>query len=209
MNFNDHSNLRGTHAAFSASNYHWVNWDYDTMIDRYNRSYAKRIGTILHEVCEDRIRTRCKLLKSDKAYIRYELLRNYIPINVVESLDLDTLFATLYSYVNDAIGFRMIPELILHYSDRFYGTADALSFRNNKLIIFDLKTGETPAHIEQLFIYAAYFCLEYHFKPVEIDMEVRIYQSADVNIYKPDASDIIPIMETAVMFNKYLEKLED
>ena len=83
---------------------------------------------------------------------------------------------TLNMYVNDAIGFKMTPEQILYYSDNCFGTADAILFRNNFLRIHDLKTGKIPAHMEQLEIYAALFCLEYKVKPADIEMELRIYQ---------------------------------
>ena len=78
---------------------------------------------------------------------------------------------TIYAYVNDAIGFRMSTEVVLYYSDRFFGTADAISFRNGFLRIHDLKTGKTAVHMEQLEIYAALFCLEYRVKPGDIEIE--------------------------------------
>ena len=87
---------------------------------------------------------------------------------------------TLYAYVNDAIGYRMDTEVVLFYSDRFFGTADAISFNNGYLRIHDLKTGVVPAHIEQLEIYAAFFCLEHGFDPHELKFELRIYQSNDI-----------------------------
>lgn len=64
---------------------------------------------------------------------------------------------TLNMYVNDAIGFKMIPEQILFYSENCFGTADTIMFRNRFLRIHDLKTGAIPAHMEQLKIYAALF----------------------------------------------------
>lgn len=76
----------------------------------------------------------------------------------------------------------MTPEQVLYYSENCFGTADAISFRNNFLRIHDLKTGVVPAHMEQLEIYAALFCLEYRVKPMDISMELRIYQNDDVLI---------------------------
>lgn len=73
---------------------------------------------------------------------------------------LPRLNKTLNAYVNDAIGYKMIPEQILFYSDNCFGTADAIVFRNGLLRIHDLKTGVIPAHMEQLEVYAALFCLE-------------------------------------------------
>lgn len=70
----------------------------------------------------------------------------------------------------------MSTEVVLYYSDRFFGTADSISFRNGVLRIHDLKTGKTPVHMDQLMVYAALFCLEYKIKPGDIDFELRIYQ---------------------------------
>jgi hypothetical protein len=115
---------------------------------------------------------------------------------------------TIYAYVNDAIGFKMSTEVVLYYSDKFFGTADAISFRDNTLRIHDLKTGITPVKMEQLEIYAALFCLEYKIKPGEIDMELRIYQNNEVLVHKPTAEDILPIMNKIIHLDKLLTKLE-
>jgi hypothetical protein len=104
-------------------------------------------------------------------------------------------------YVNDAIGYRMTAEQVLFYSENCFGTADSISFKNDLLRIHDLKTGVTPAHMEQLEIYAALFCLEYKVKPEEITIELRIYQNDDVSIYNPEASEIRMIMEKIVTFD--------
>jgi hypothetical protein len=96
----------------------------------------------------------------------------------------------------------MKPEQILFYSDNCFGTADAISYKNNFLRIHDLKTGVTPAHLEQLQIYAALFCLEYHFKPSDIQMELRTYQNNEVQIFEPSVEHIAPIMDKAISFTK-------
>ena len=111
-------------------------------------------------------------------------------------------------YVNDAIGFRMIPEQILFYSDNCFGTADAISFRNNSLRIHDLKTGATPAKMEQLMIYTALFCLEYKYKPSEIDIELRIYQNDDFTYFNPTPEHIVPIMDKIVTFDKIIDRIK-
>jgi hypothetical protein len=134
MNFNDHSKLKGFHAFLSASSYHWLNYTEEKLITAYTNALAKERGTELHDFAAKAIELRQKLQASKK---------------------------TLNMYVNDAIGFRMIPEQVLYYSDNCFGTADAISFRKNFLRIHDLKTGATPAKMEQLMIYAALFCLEY------------------------------------------------
>jgi hypothetical protein len=115
--------------------------------------------------------------------------------------------------VNDAIGFKMKTEVVLFYSDRFFGTADTISYREQsngryKLRIHDLKTGTSPVHMEQLMVYAALFCLEYSVRPGEIDMELRIYQNDGCQICEPTAEDIVPIMDKIVHLDKILEKID-
>ena len=110
-------------------------------------------------------------------------------------------------YVNDAIGYKMTPEQPLYYSENCFGTADAICFRNDLLRIHDLKTGVTPAHIEQLRIYAALFCLEYKIKPGNIDIELRLYQSDDIITENPTAEIILPIMDKIISFDKVINKI--
>ena len=111
-------------------------------------------------------------------------------------------------YVNDAIGFKMIPEQVLYFSENCFGTADAISFRKNLLRIHDLKTGEIPAHMEQLEIYAALFCLEYGYKPSDIDIELRLYQSDTIIYHNPTAEDIVPIIDKIITFDKVINKIK-
>lgn len=183
MRFNDHSKLSGCHAFLSASQYHWIRYDEEKIIDRYNKQLAVAKGTELHEFASRCIQLRQKLPKSKK---------------------------TLNSFVNDAIGYRMASEQVLFYSENCFGTADAIHFDEHKrfLRIHDLKTGITPAHFEQLMIYAAIFCLEYGYKPESIDMELRIYQNDEVVIMEPEAIDITNIMDTIVRFDKALNKVK-
>ena len=116
---------------------------------------------------------------------------------------------TLNMYVNDAIGYRMTPEQVLYYSDNCFGTADSISFKDNLLRIHDLKTGVTPAHMEQLEIYAALFCLEYKIKPADIDIELRIYQSDDILVFNPTVEDIVPIMDKIITSDKIISKIKE
>jgi hypothetical protein len=182
MNFNRHSNLEGKHAFLSASKYHWLNYDEEKLISAYNNQLATLRGTELHDFARRAIELGIKLPKSKK---------------------------TLNMYVNDAIGFRMTPEQPLYYSDYCFGTADTISFQNNMLRIHDLKTGAMPAHMEQLMIYAALFCLEYSVDPNTIDIELRIYQSDDVNVLNPDPMDISLIMDKIIYFDKRLMMVQD
>ena len=62
--------------------------------------------------------------------------------------------------------------------------------------------------MEQLEVYAALFCLEYKVKPIEIDMELRVYKNDEILVHNPTAEDIVPIMNKIVHLNKLLEKIE-
>ena len=75
--------------------------------------------------------------------------------------------------------------------------------------IHDLKTGVTPAKIEQLRIYLAFFCLEYHMDPMELDSELRIYQSGEVIIENPDHYEIEQIMSKIITFDKILSRIKE
>jgi hypothetical protein len=76
------------------------------------------------------------------------------------------------------------------------------------LRIHDLKTGVTPAKIEQLEVYAALFCLEYDYKPGNIDIELRIYQSDEVLCHTPSVEEIAHIMDRIITFDKILTKMQ-
>lgn len=116
---------------------------------------------------------------------------------------------TIAMFVNDAINLRMESEQVLFYSINCFGTADAISFRNNKLRIHDLKTGVTTASFKQLYIYAALFCLEYDVRPGEIEIELRIYQSDDVRVDIPDIDEIAHIMDLIIKFDKRINQLKE
>ena len=182
MRFNRHVNLEGLHAPFSASQSHWLRYDDDKVTEVYLNKKATEMGSRLHRWAKDTIDLRIKQPRSNK---------------------------TLYAYVNDAIGFKMDTEVVLFYSDRFFGTADAITFRNGVLRIHDLKTGKTPVKMEQLMVYAALFCLEYRVKPGEIEFELRIYQNDEILYHKPTAEDILPIMDKIVHLDKLLRKLDE
>lgn len=180
MIFNSHSRLEGLHAFLGASKYHWINYDENKLVDTYLKFQAAQKGTELHELAAKCIQLGVKLPKSDK---------------------------TLNLYVNDAIGFKMQTEQPLYYSDNCFGTADTISFRKNFLRIHDLKTGESPVSFNQLLVYAALFCLEYKVSPAEIEIELRIYQSDEVQILSPDPEDIFRIMDKIILFSKRIDEL--
>lgn len=121
---------------------------------------------------------------------------------------------TLNMYVNDGIRFNMQTEQVLYYSDNCFGTADSIRFDENKkfLRIHDLKTGITPTHIEQLEIYAALFCLEYKYKPIDILMEFRIYQTDDIFMENNETEPYLiekiqEIISKIILFDKRINEL--
>lgn len=170
MLFNDHSNLAGSHALFSPSSPHWLNYT-DEKLDRFFvTSQEARRGTILHNFARDAILLGEKLNKIER---------------------------TLNMYVNDCIGWKLTPEQILFYSHSCYGSADAVGYseRMKKLRISDLKNGYSPTDMRQLLLYAALFCLEYAIDPRDIETELRIYQNNAIKLEIPDPIDIFQTME--------------
>ena len=181
MNFRKHTNLEGTHAFLGASKYLWIRYDESKIAESYTKFLAIQKGTALHDFAAQCIKLGQKLPASKK---------------------------TLNMYVNDAIGYKMTPEQVLFYSDNCFGTADAISFRKNMLRIHDLKTGVIPAHMEQLEIYSALFCLEYDVDPKNIKTELRIYQNDEIDILNPDSVDILNIMDKIVTFDKIIDQIK-
>lgn len=185
MRLNSHFHLAGKHATLSASKYHWIRDSDEKFQERMVTQIAAMKGTQLHELAANLIKMKIKLPRNR---------------------------TTMSLYVNDAIGFRMTPEVILKYSDNAFGTADAFSFRDNFLRIFDLKTGVSKTSADQLKIYAAYFFLEYGAElgvsPTTVEMEFRIYQNDEVRIYDVDADEILEIMDKVVRFNLMIERMK-
>lgn len=220
--FNDHSNLKGQHAIFSPSQSAWLRYDEEKIFDKLKSQYRAPLGTEIHEYAAYQIELRHKvsnvrnLIKEieNHIYAKYTYsnnrssLSNYGLTLLEEVRNLPTeVFETLKFYINDGIGFRMEVEQPLVYSEEIYGTADTISFKNNLLRIHDLKTGNLPAHMEQLEIYAALFCLEYNHKPADIDIELRIYQLNNVLVHQPTVEDILPIMDKIVTIDRMARKI--
>jgi hypothetical protein len=148
---------------------------------RYASFRSAKRGTELHALAHEAIRLNVKLSRSNQA---------------------------LSTYVNDAIGYKMVCEQILFYSDNCFGTADTISFRRSKLRIHDLKTGIVVTSFHQLEVYAAIFCLEYSIDPFAIDFELRIYQRDDIRIHIPSSEAIAEIMDKIVEFDLQVEQMK-
>lgn len=147
--------------------------------------YAKQKGTKIHELASGLIE---------------------------EQINLPETNETLNLYVNDAIKYKMSPEVLLYYSDNCFGTADAIIFDDKKrtLRIHDLKTGTIKASMNQLKIYAALFCLDYDVDPNSLkNMTLQIYQNDEISSEEPDASEISEICDKIIEFDEVLENLKE
>lgn len=181
MNFNDHWNLEGKHAFLSPSQYHWLNYTPEKLTERFFNSKAADRGSKLHEYAAMAISLGRKQPRNND---------------------------TVNMFVNDAIGYMMTPEQPLFYSERCFGTADAISFDKNLLRIHDLKTGISPTSMLQLEVYAALFCHEYAQDPNKISMELRIYKQNEKEILVPEPDEISDIMKKIVEYDIILSELE-
>lgn len=192
MKFRTHYELEGKHAFLSPSKYSWINYTDERLAEVYKNQQMIQRGTELHRIAKDLITNEIRLPRTKQ---------------------------TLNMYVNDAIGYGMSPEVILKplpFSDNAYGTADSISYsdKNKFLRIHDLKTGSSPASMDQLKIYAAFFCLEYgdeigiKHDPSQIDIELRIYQSDNVITHLPDPDEIKDIMDRTITGNDIIERLK-
>lgn len=191
MKFNSHPELEGKHAFLSPSGYHWIRYSDDKILDRLDTHMSAQHGTRLHNVAAE--------------LIALGLVQPKTP-------------TTFNMYVNDAIGYRMSPEVSLVASYNAFGTADAISFRKerardkvNTLRIHDLKNGVNKASMDQLRIYAAYFCIEYAVNPNDIMIELRIYQNDDYIVLNsteyPDlGAEILVIMGRTIHFDKIISE---
>lgn len=182
--FNSYPELRDKHAFLSASKYSWTNYDEDKLETVFRNSMEALRGTELHAYAAEAIRLRRKQPKNRD---------------------------TVNMFVNDVIGFRMVSEQCLFYSSNIFGTADAISFKNGLLRIFDLKTGVTKASFRQLLIYAAIFCLEYDVKPGEVTYDLRIYQNNEIIPIELEQDDVVHevmhIMDKIIRFDRKINQI--
>lgn len=187
MRWNRHIEYEGKHSFLSASQCHWLHYTPEKLVERFENEKAKQRGTELHEFASHAINHRIRLLPGHT-------------------------HPAVANFVNDAIGYHMDSEVLLFYSPYAFGTADAIRYDPPKkdnprgfLRIHDLKTGVTKPKMEQLLVYAAYFCLEYGVKPEKTDFELRIYQGENIETYIPDAEDVYDAYHTIQEFSGILE----
>lgn len=181
MQFNSHSDLKDVHSFLSPSNYHWINYSREKLEAVYMNQKSKEEGTILHQFASMAIQKRIKLANQKKAF---------------------------NMFINDSIGYKMTPEQVLFYSNNAFGTSDSISFKDNILRIFDLKTGVNKASFKQLDVYAALFCLEYGVNPNDIEVEERIYQGNGFEVSIPEALYIQSVIDKIIEFDIILENIK-
>lgn len=174
------------HAFLSPSKFHWIRYDKEKLVKAFYNYMAIERGTKLHEIAANLIS---------------------------ESISLPRKNETFNMYVNDAIKYKMEPEKLLRYSDNLYGTADALAYTPgvrgnlNHLRIHDLKTGTTPAHMDQLIIYAGLYCLINHIDPFETEYELRLYQNNDIQIYSPTSQEVAEYIAKMIEADKIVSEI--
>jgi len=176
------------HAFLSPSNYHWIDDDADKLAARYFAKQQTERGSKLHAFAQQAIELGVKLPDDG---------------------------TTLNTYINDAIGYRMTPEVALLYSEDCFGTADTLGIRMEKrnwvLRISDLKTGITPASMKQVLIYAGLFFFEFQelYDPNIVDVILRIYQNDAIEEYIPSTADILLIMDRIKTQADFIARLRE
>lgn len=186
--FNTYQELEGKHAILSASNYHWINYSEERMLEVFDNKMTAAHGTRLHAWA-------CETIKL-----------GLVQPNTTQTINM---------YVNDCIGYRMQTEVLLYYSQNAFGTADAIDFvkapEGDHMIlrIFDLKNGVIKASFTQLLVYAAFFCLEYKVRPADIEYDLRIYQNDEIHYCEVDPQEIIMIMGVIKDHDKLLKKARE
>lgn len=191
--FNRHPKLEGTHAILSPSNYHWLNDDEEKLRKRLKNAKAAARGDSLHALAAHAISEGVKLYPDG---------------------------STLSLYVNDAVEYGMQVERTLFFSLDAFGHADAIGFEVYPvpdgnvvgfLRIHDLKTGASIASMKQLYVYCAYFCLEYGFKPYEIEGELRLYQNDAIECTHIDRVILTKVISTILAHQQVIDedRMED
>jgi hypothetical protein len=190
--FNSHPRLEGSHAFLSASQYAWLRYTDEKLVERLSTTAAAALGTRLHAWAAEAIS-----------------LGRRQPGN-----EDDENFDVLCAYINHALDFGLTPEQLLFYSIHAYGTADAIGFKPyidtstfaGFLRIHDFKSGTSKTSSDQLYIYAGFFCLEYDFRPFEIEGELRIYQGDEVRIYELDRDYLATVYDRIRTANEIVDQ---
>lgn len=221
--FNKHDEIRGKHSLFSPSQSAWIRYDEEKVAERVRNQYRTALGTEIHDFAATQIElghryTSVREIKKEIEtfiYTKYTFLSEDLTLGeygrkllIYLKFIPKEVFETTICYINDGIRFGMITEQGLKYSEFVYGHADTISFKNNVLRIHDLKTGANPAHMEQLKVYAALFCLEYVIKPSTIKIELTLYQWDEIVQEEPTLEEIVEIMDRIITSTKIAQDVE-
>lgn len=226
--FNEHDNLRGKHALFAPSQSSWLRYDDDKIAERVRNQYRTTLGTEIHDFAASQIDLGHKyssvreIMKDIETYMycKYMYLNEKLEVNDYAKkliANLKTLpkevFEAVRDYINHGVGFKMNVEQGLQYSEYCFGHADTICFRDNVLRIHDLKTGANPAHMEQLKVYAALFCLEYEIHPRSITIILRLYQwdgieQLIINTESEEYEELIAIMDRIIATEKIAREID-
>ena len=221
--FNKHDEIRGKHSLFSPSQSAWIRYDEEKVAERVRNQYRTALGTEIHDFAATQIElghryTSVREIKKEIEtfiYTKYTFLSEDLTLGeygrkllIYLKFIPKEVFETTICYINDGIRFGMITEQGLKYSEFVYGHADTISFKNNVLRIHDLKTGANPAHMEQLKVYAALFCLEYVIKPSAIKIELTLYQWDEIVQEEPTLEEIVEIMDRIITSTKIAQDVE-
>lgn len=207
--------LQMEHAPFSPSQPVWLNYTDEALIESFKNKHRSELGTEIHEWSSVQIKLG-QTVSSPRAaekgvrthiYEKYESAPDYRDV-LIFSLDYlpSPVFSTVKSFVNDAVGFQMASEERVEYSPLFWGTSDAIKFADEKLMVFDLKTGIKPAKQDQLIVYSALYCLQHRLNPAKLTTEIRIYQNNEIFVEQPVPEVIKETMDLIVHKNKILTK---
>ena len=225
MSWNEYSEPE--HALFSPSQPAWINYDAETFRKALANKRRAPLGTELHKWAfiqielGQKVSSKKEFIKSFRTFIFQKYYSDKYGLSKFGKIMLKystTKFMpvdTVSSYINDAISYKLTPEKKIRFISNpfsensndevnFFGTSDAIKFQDNMLIIFDLKTGTSPVHIEQLMIYDALFCLNKKVDPLKIAHDLRIYQENDILQATPSGEEIKAFMDKIVLFDSIM-----
>jgi len=224
MSLIGNSAYRGEHATFSPSTVSWIHYSDEQFMDALKNKYRAQIGTEIHEYAAIQITLgqKCSSVREMAKGIKTFIFRKYytdkyglseLGRTLLQNMKYipNEVYGTLKAYINDSIAYFMVPEEcegVTDYSKDFFGTCDALYFesKSKTLRIFDLKTGSRPAKIEQVFIYAALYCLRNKVDPYDISFDLRVYQNEEVIIADQNPDLVRQFMDTIIRFDAMVRK---
>lgn len=222
MSLIEPSITRGTHGTFPPSSVSFINYTDEQFEAAFHAKKRAALGTEIHlwSAIQITLGQKCQALREMAKSIKTLIFtRNYTDRYGLSDTGVDLLrefsflpsnvFNTVKQYINDCIVDGMEPEHEFVLSDDFKGTADAFLYdpANKVIRIYDLKTGTGKAHIEQLMIYEALFCITENVNPFDIYSNLRIYQNGEIIEVEPTPNDIAAFADRIRRFKKRVATL--